>query len=175
MPNWCANELTITGPEDDIKKFKELVSTSDSDFSFDAVIPMPDGEWDYDWCNSNWGVKWDLPNDMYLDDGNDDMLMYSFDTAWGPPYGIYTKLTEIFPDITISWFWHEPGMEATGYLNVDDGAKRMMESQQLWGVVDTIPFSPGIKDGNFKLTVTDPPASINAKLVISDDGVATVE
>ena len=170
MPNWCANELTITGPEDDIQKFKELVSTSDSDFRFDAVIPMPNGEWDYDWCNSNWGVKWDLPNDMYLDDGNDDMLMYSFDTAWGPPHGIYTKLTEIFPDITISWFWHEPGMEATGYLNVDNGAKRMMESQQLWEA-----SMATIKDGDFKLTVTDPPASINAKLVISDDGVATVE
>jgi hypothetical protein len=34
MPNWCDNDITITGPEEELKRFKELAET-----------PKPDPEW----------------------------------------------------------------------------------------------------------------------------------
>ena len=37
-------------------------------------------------------------------------------TAWSPPYGIFDKIKEDFPDVGISWFYDEPGMEFAGYL-----------------------------------------------------------
>ena len=43
-------------------------------------------------------------------------LVYEFDTAWSPPEGIYNALVEKYPDIDISWFYHEEGMQMAGYL-----------------------------------------------------------
>ena len=41
---------------------------------------------------------------------------FAFNTAWSPPYGIFDKIKENFPDVGISWFYDEPGMEVAGYL-----------------------------------------------------------
>ena len=38
MPNWCENEVSICGKEEDIKKFIELVSEK---FGYNKIIPMP--------------------------------------------------------------------------------------------------------------------------------------
>ena len=71
----------------------------------------------YDWCVENWGTKWGLGDnaDMEWDGGN--VVTYEFDTAWGPPEPVYHVLAEKFPDLHISWFYDEPGMECSGYLN----------------------------------------------------------
>ena len=39
-----------------------------------------------------------------------------FDTAWAPPEEICYRLREMFQDLTISWFYDEPGMQTAGYL-----------------------------------------------------------
>ena len=74
-----------------------------------------DDRW-YAWRNQNWGTKWDcycveidecdLPNGFEV----------TFDTAWSPPEEICQALREQYPDICISWFFDEPGMEVAGYL-----------------------------------------------------------
>ena len=68
----------------------------------------------YDWCIEHWGVKWNCHEIDFEDDG--DHLMFAFDTPWCPPYGIYNKLVEEFPDIQISWFYREEGEQFAGYL-----------------------------------------------------------
>ena len=68
----------------------------------------------YDWAYENWGTKWDV-SDVWLEDDGDS-LQYSFDTAWCPPEGIHAFLVDKFPDITISWFYREEGVEMAGYL-----------------------------------------------------------
>ena len=74
----------------------------------------------YDWSCDNWGVKWPA---SYIDinDESDDYIVYTFDTPWGPPNGIYNLLVAQHPDVHISWFWDEPGMEMAGYLNLKGG------------------------------------------------------
>ena len=69
----------------------------------------------YDWANKTWGTKWQPSNIEFTDYG--DYLEYSFDTAWGPPVGIYLALAGKFQKVDISWFYDEPDMELTGYLN----------------------------------------------------------
>jgi len=39
MPNWCINEINISGSEEDIEKFLELVT---EEFDFNKIIPMPE-------------------------------------------------------------------------------------------------------------------------------------
>ena len=70
----------------------------------------------YDWSIENWGVKWDCSDVQVEEEFGDTEITYRFDTPWGPPNEIYGILRERFPDVTISWFWDEPGMELAGYL-----------------------------------------------------------
>ena len=81
---------------------------------------FPDGKNDdrwYHWNISNWGTKWDITADS-VDVGYEDseQLELTFDTAWSPPEPICARLREMFPDLSFSWFYDEPGMEFAGYL-----------------------------------------------------------
>ena len=42
MPNWVATEVTFKGNDEDIKKMLEKVSSEDSQFDFNKLIPMPE-------------------------------------------------------------------------------------------------------------------------------------
>ena len=68
----------------------------------------------YAWANENWGTKWQ-PNEIELD-AETDYLVYRFDTAWGPPEGIWGAILGQFPKLRVTWFYDEPGMEFCGYL-----------------------------------------------------------
>lgn len=70
----------------------------------------------YDWRVSNWGTKWDISHassEFY----DDESAEWTFDTAWCAPDGIYYELASRFPELHISWFYDEPGMQVAGYLN----------------------------------------------------------
>ena len=99
---WLSQMLPITQ-----KKSDELIKKYGSD------------NW-YDWCTENWTTKWDACDITLLDE--EDYLQYTFDTAWGPPESIYFALIEEHPQVNISWFYDEPGMEISGYLKVMDTA-----------------------------------------------------
>ena len=73
-----------------------------------------DDRW-YHWCIDNWGTKWDMcqKSTAEVDEG---WAEFGFNTAWAPASGIYDKIVEDFPDVGISWFYDEPGMECAGYL-----------------------------------------------------------
>ena len=84
---------------------------------FHTTHDFPDGTNDdrwYHWNNANWGTKWDV--DPECDHFESDSFECTFDTAWSPAEGIYNTLRERFPDVSISWFYDEPGMQFAGYL-----------------------------------------------------------
>lgn len=68
----------------------------------------------YEWANANWGTKWDLKLDHIHED--DDHIEIRFDTAWGPPEPWIRKLREKFPEVRVTAFFDEPGVQAAGYL-----------------------------------------------------------
>ncbi len=125
MPNWCENDVTISGDEKKVKAFIKFVSSKQSKFDFNKIYPMPkelegtvSGSEDmkpdkqkvnselwkvefgadnwYDWRNMHWGTKWGLdPNGIGMVDEG-DYVEYSFDTAWSPPLGILEALDRKF-------------------------------------------------------------------------------
>ena len=97
---WCIGNLPIT-----CKRSEELKNKYGAD------------NW-YDWCNDNWTSKWDACDITLLDEP--DYLEYKFDTPWGPPENIYYALTVQHPNVHISWFYDEPGMQMAGYLHEGD-------------------------------------------------------
>ena len=145
MPNHCFNKVTISVGDADEKSLEILVDTlkskeNETDFDFNAILPMPpeleslgwskaedlndiekanlrkhfgSDNW-YDWCVNNWGTKWNSYS-CELVEQDDDYVVYTFDTAWGPPTGVIEALREQCPDFHISAFFDEPGMEEAGY------------------------------------------------------------
>ena len=119
MPNWCYNEMTITGKPKDIHKLIKQVRENNVDnlnenqptiFSFHNVIPMPDSEKDnwYNWRVANWGTKWnaDVQYDTF-DQWENGEVFIEFNTAWDTPMPIIKKLSEQNPKLTFSLRVHE--------------------------------------------------------------------
>ena len=81
---------------------------------------FPDGKNDdrwYDWNIQNWGTKWDITADSVdMESYDSEQLEIEFSTAWRPPEPICKKLRQMFPHLSFSWFYDEPGMELAGYL-----------------------------------------------------------
>ena len=75
---------------------------------------IADQRW-YDWRIQNWDTKWDA-YDLTVEDEDPDQLEVTFNTAWSPPEAICHALREQYPDVSISWFYDEPGCEIAGYL-----------------------------------------------------------
>ena len=141
MPNWCSNRVTFWSEDHDTIDF--IRGAFDSDQPFNTLCPEPDwpntpneegiypgpryGKWEphrfpdgsiderwYTWRLNNWGVKWDTHAHCTKD--CDDMLNYEFNTPWGPPDELKKYLEEQYPDLDITWFYDEPGMQFAGYL-----------------------------------------------------------
>jgi len=73
-----------------------------------------DDRW-YDWRLQHWDTKWDA-YDVEVTDDDPDQFEVCFDTAWSPPEAICHAMREQYPDLSVSWFYDEPGMEVAGYL-----------------------------------------------------------
>ena len=87
---------------------------------FYETYDFPDGKNDdrwYHWNIQNWGTKWDITADSVdMESYDSEQLEIEFSTAWSPPEPICKKLRQMFPDLSFSWFYDEPGMEFAGYL-----------------------------------------------------------
>mgnify|MGYP005652218481 FL=1 len=87
-------------------------------------LPMPDGTFQstgrhddrwYDWRLANWDTKWDA-YDVVVTDEDPECTEIEFNTAWSPPTAICNAIREQYEDVSVSWFYDEPGMEIAGYL-----------------------------------------------------------
>ena len=72
----------------------------------------------YSWNNSNWGTKWDVAvsnDDKYPDtvlhehksEGEDQWLVYGFQTAWSPPAPAMEKLSALGPNCVLTLEFEE--------------------------------------------------------------------
>ena len=117
MPNWCDNQVTITGPSAVIDKIEKIVTEEDSKNGLlNYFHPMPaelrdttaDGSKDkemikkhgysdwYSWACDKWGTKWEVcefygVERQYLTEQNEgeSTISFAFSSAWSPPIGAY--------------------------------------------------------------------------------------
>ena len=141
MRNWCDNRVEIYGDNpDQIKEVKKTLASKQTCFDFNNIVPMPKelegttspnpepdsfeakrlrkqhghDNW-YDWCCDNWDTKWNSAGADLTSDSNNSIIEYEFQTAWGPPIKVIEALREQYPDLNITAFYDEPGMEMAGY------------------------------------------------------------
>jgi len=115
MPNWVDNTITVSfRDEDKYNRLKELCAKHNNTRLFECVLPRPESEeenW-YNWNTSNWGTKWEMDGELYWDD--DGLRMDgSFNSAWGPPIGVYEALFNHW-DADVEVHYVEPGMSFCG-------------------------------------------------------------
>jgi len=89
---------------------------------FTTVTEFADGTQDtrwYDWRLQNWDTKWDA-GDVNIEEQTweDELESFqaTFNTAWSPPEAVCCRLRDLFPNVSISWFYDEPGCQFAGYL-----------------------------------------------------------
>ena len=76
---------------------------------------IQDDRW-YDWRNQNWGTKWDAYSMEIEESDMPHGFEVEFETAWCPPEEVCNAIREQYDDLSISWFYDEPGCEIAGYL-----------------------------------------------------------
>ena len=143
MPNWCDNQVTITGPNSVIDKIekivkepdskngllnffhpmpKELEDTTSPSSSAKKPQPMIEGfdNW-YDWRCENWSTKWEVC-EFYGVDRQGDTISFAFSSAWAPPINAYEKFLEKNEDCSLKAYYYEGGCDFMGEWNdgVDD-------------------------------------------------------
>jgi hypothetical protein len=78
---------------------------------------MTQKDW-YSWNTTNWGTKWDVAvsdGDEYPDtelleyesNGDDNWLVYKYNTAWSPAVTILTKLSNLVPNSLLTLEFEE--------------------------------------------------------------------
>ena len=122
MPNWCQNQVTITGPRPVIDEIKAVLTDPVEDSKLlKWMRPMPEDQQDnwYDWCVANWGTKWDVTNVFVQDDTEEDAVTFAFDTAWGPPVEAFRYWAEQDGRVTYRMAFIEEGMMFVGWDSYD--------------------------------------------------------
>jgi hypothetical protein len=134
MPNWCSNSLTLT--HTDPAMIDKAVAGFTDGKLLETFVPY-EGEWDYDWCVSNWGTKWDVSGDNGYTRPNPNILKISFESAWAPPTVAYSRLEEL--GFRVEAMYYEPGMCFCGMYA--DGSDDYYEYSDMTAeeVADTIP------------------------------------
>jgi len=54
----------------------------------------------YDWCSTNWGVKWDASNCTSKELPDFNTVIFEFDSPWGTPENFVIELSRMYPDAT---------------------------------------------------------------------------
>jgi hypothetical protein len=66
----------------------------------------------YEFCNANWGTKWDIGTEGHIQDESDNHVTVFFDSAWSPPVEAYKKLEEL--GFQVWAIYYEGGMMYCG-------------------------------------------------------------
>ena len=125
-PNW--EEIPLTSetfkeyswdkPRGEIGEKPVMVINEDRPFLNGLRFKSTDRQDDrwYNWRVQNWGTKWDCYAVEIDDCDMPHGFEVTFDTAWSPPEEVCYALKEKFDDLSVSWFYDEPGCEVAGYL-----------------------------------------------------------
>lgn len=111
MPNWCANRLTLSHPEPE--KIVSAMAAFEAGKFLEHFMPLPNGEWEYNWCIQHWGTKWDVGGvGCEFSLISDGCAVFNFDSAWAPPLTLYSWLVDNGYEVDAT-YW-EPGMAFAG-------------------------------------------------------------
>ena len=125
MPNWCENEITITGDVSEIVKALDSIENKEERNVFKTLIGLPDGisqeEYEKDWYNINldrFGTKWDISYEDCDPQEFDDELVLTPNTAWSPPIEFCVNLAKNY-GVEVEMYYFESAMDFCGKTSIN--------------------------------------------------------
>ena len=126
MPNWCNNNITISGDEGTIRTLTAVLKSLKSDDEeqssdvFKALIGLPphmsDGDYKQKWYDTNiewFGTKWDISYSEDMFNFSKDEISFSCETAWSPPIPFLHTLCKMYK-VNANLFYSEGGVGFAG-------------------------------------------------------------
>ena len=108
MPNWCENQVRISGPVD---KIYDMAKAMEREELLEHLVPVEGTNLDR---TSAWGTKWDISEPYMEHNVEDGVIEVSFMTAWGPPDACFGTYLMENDDVTIENYFYEPGNAFAG-------------------------------------------------------------
>ena len=154
MPNWCDNQVSITGPNSVINKIEKIANEEkDTQGLLQFMFPMPqelknttaDGsdnkemikkygysDW-YGWACDNWGTKWEVCEFYGVDkqeiSDDESTISFAFQSAWAPPTGAYEAFLARYENCSLEAKYYEGGCDFMGiWDNGDDRCYTVSDS-----------------------------------------------
>lgn len=149
MPNYCTNDVYISGDETSIEKIKfalESIEDKTEGNVFTTLVGIkPDvtfAEYETEkWYDANisyWGTKWDVSHEDLNVAYSDTGITMSFLTAWSPPIQFFYHLCKQY-NVKVEIYYEEPGANFAG--------KTIIEPE---GIVSEEDYS--YEEGKYRLT-----------------------
>ena len=137
MPNWCDNTLRVSGPEEEVARFREQAKGFEPGMTpepgqlpealnFHRLIPVPgqllvNESLDFtDWEETHWGCKWGACNSQIVDEW-DERLIYTFETPWSPPLEFIEQVSKEWPTLIFVLEYEESGNGFKGLARAEAG------------------------------------------------------
>lgn len=169
MPNWCTNNLYVSGNKEDIARFREravretenieesleltdegFLKITDKPLCLNNFVPMPKkydkGDKWYGWRIKNWGTKWEISGAEIVSQGR-DFIQYMFDTAWSPPIEWLKKVAKEYPKLDFELKYREDGMGFCGKVKASKGKIILDEELDTTGIYNTLVEENILKEG----------------------------
>lgn len=149
MPNWCANNLEITGDNKTLVEFVSAVldtdpKSGDTYSILSNLVPCPEEllgttstlgsestqqaanlkkygykDW-YDWSVANWGTKWP-ESETALTRQENKCAGFSFLTAWSPPIEAFKTISAMYPGLVFVLSYQGEGFDYVGATSFSAG------------------------------------------------------
>ena len=121
MPNWCENDLSVSGDKESLAVFMKSIS-GDTEMDFTQLVPRPAEQEDnwFNWNCDNWGTKW-APNEIWISYETETESAMTFQSAWAPPTELFTAIAKLFPTLDFSLAYSEGGMAVCGATRWQEG------------------------------------------------------
>jgi len=124
--NYCQNELTVSGPADDIAAFSSSVEGTEDLLSFQRLIPEPNlgmlggsKGW-LNWRITHWGCKWDAL-DVERSQNSRTGIAYNYDTGFGVALNPIREASRLWPELTFQLSYASPGEWVAGAVTFKNG------------------------------------------------------
>ncbi len=145
MPNWCNNELRVSGPVQDLEAFKRHALGHNpwdklaeyeppSLLNFHSLVPVPPdllkteyGQLQHDWEVQHWGARWGACNILIMDEDH-EYIVYTFDTSWNPPVEFIKNVRQQWLTLTFILIYGGP---AVGYKGICKGHGEHFENHRI--------------------------------------------
>lgn len=87
----------------------------------------------HEWCQKNWGTKWNFAEPKIIDETICTKLIYDFQTAWSPPIPIINAMSKKFPNLQFTLQYWEGGAGFKGTYSIKNNAVIISEEKKYIG------------------------------------------